>query len=185
MQSSLPVEQRTQCVHTTARGTQCSRLARAGEQKCQQHAGHAQARTPTAIDDTRQEAFFSFLKDGLSLDHAASLAGIPRSTVYDWLRRAKEPTASDAYRAFAAGVEVARAELERKALRSLLRAAEKGEWRAGVRLLELLDPETFGRRGTGRPAGQMGMGELGAAEDNPRQPDNVVPIGRKSAGGDW
>lgn len=184
LQSSLPVEQRTRCVHTTNQGTRCTRLARAGEDACRQHAGRAQPRTPTAISPDEQEEFFEALKLGLSIDRAAVIAGIPRSTVFDWMRRAQEPQASPVYRDFLAGVELARVDWEKRSLEQMAEMA-KTDFRALRWMLETLAPERYGRNAAGRSDGQLDLGDLGGAKDNPREKDNVVPIRGPREAPDW
>lgn len=184
MQSTLDVAQRTRCTYTTRRGTQCSRMAHAGEELCRQHAGRAQARTPTAISEEQQVALCEALELGLSLDRAIVFAGLSRSTVYEWKRRAAAPNASDVYRAFEARIEVARVRWEKTTLENLNQQARNGSVAAGTWLLERLVPERYGKKAVGRTAGQMDMGDLGGAGDNPRAKDNVVPLPVKEAP-DW
>jgi len=149
-QTALPVEQRAKCIHLKKDGTRCTRWARAGEDRCRQHAGMAAPRQPTALDDDAQDRLFDALKAGLALEDACVLAEVSRSTVYDWLAKARQEGTHPRYREFEAGVERARLSLERTTLEQLTKEAAKGNVRAMTWLLERLHPERYVRRAGGQ-----------------------------------
>lgn len=188
-QPPLPGADRQKCVNVTRAGVRCTRWAYSDTDRCRQHGDLVKARTPTGLSDDDQARLFAALEDGLALDQAVVEAGVARSTVYDWLIKAKEAGSAPEYAAFAAGVERARTKLERATLRNMAAAARKGNFNAQKRLLELVNPERYGRR-PALPAGQLELGTTPkrrrpAAADDAQ--DNVVELrpGVGSNGADW
>jgi hypothetical protein len=173
-QTTLPVDQREKCVKLKTDGSRCTRWARAGADMCGQHAKLTKARTPTGLSPDVQDGIFAALKDGPTFEQACTIAGASRTTAYAWLAKAEEPGSSDEYRAFAAGVELARLHLERQTLEQLAAAAKKGDVRAQTFLLGRLNPERFGR-----PPGQIRMpvdAKPARGDTDDEQSDNVVPL---------
>lgn len=187
-QPALPGADRQRCVDVTRGGSRCTRWAYSDTDRCRQHGQLVKARTPTGLSDDDQARLFAALEDGLALDQAVVDAGVARSTVYDWLIKAKEAGSAPEYAAFAAGIERARTKLERTTLKNMAIAARKGNFNAQKRLLELVNPERYGRRPS-LPVGQL---ELGTTPKRRRpagddDQSNVVELrpGVGSNGADW
>lgn len=189
-QSPLPGTDRQKCIKLTRDGSRCTRWAYSDTDMCRQHGKLVKARTPTGLSEQDQSILFDALKLGLGLDEAVIVAEVSRSTVYDWLARAKQADSAPEYAAFAAGVELARTHLERRTLGQMAKAADKGNVRAQIYLLEhVANPQRYRRRSG---AGQMALGvdapkrRVAAAADEGDVPDNVVPMRPAGgAGADW
>lgn len=183
-QAPLPGADRQKCIAPKRDGTRCTRWAYSDTDFCRQHGDLVKPRTPTGLSLDDQDRLFMALKDGLALDQAVVVAGVSRSTVYDWLRRAKEEGSAPEYALFAATVDLARTELERKTLRQMAAAASKGNVRAQIYLLEHTNPERYRRAGG---AGQLALPTT--PKRRPREeddmPDNVVPMRPVSGDADW
>ncbi len=184
----LPGVERARCVDVTRAGTRCSRWAFGDTDRCRQHGELVKPRAPTGLSPDDQDALFGALRAGLALDQAVVVAGVSRSTVYDWLRRAGEVGAAPEYAQFAAGVELARTELERLTLEQLAVQAKRGNVRAQIWLLERVNPDRY-RAGASRAPGQLGLGitpkRRRARDDGDEVPDNVVPMRPVSGDADW
>lgn len=186
-QQELPGEERRRCVELKTDGTRCSRWAYSDTDRCRQHGKLVKPRTPTALCAADQAALFDALKDGLALDEAVVHAGVSRSTVYDWLARSRESGSAPEYAEFAAGVERARTELERRTLRDMARASAKGNVAAQKFLLQHVNPARYGHRRAGGD-GQLQMPtetkrKPRSAEDE--MPDNVIEMRPVSGDADW
>lgn len=79
---------------------------------------------------------------------AARMCGIPKSTFYYWLEKAKESECAAIYRELLDTVEKAQAEAETRATEIILKAAESGQWKAALSLLERRFPQRWGPRQT-------------------------------------
>lgn len=186
-QQALPGEERQKCIHPKLDGSRCTRWAFSDTDMCRQHGDLVKPRTPTALSEDDQAALFEALKDGLALDQAVIVAEVSRSTVYDWLSRAKESGSAPEYAEFAAGVERARTYLERETLQQMAKAAKKGNVAAQKYLLEHTNPGRYGRR-AGAGDGQLQMPtepkrRPRSAED--AMPDNVIEMRPVSGDADW
>lgn len=184
-QPTLPGADRRRCVELKRDGTRCTRWAYSDTDRCRQHGDLVKPRTPTGLTEAGQDALFEALKTGLALDQAVVVAGVSRSTVYDWLARAREVGSAPEYAEFAATLELARTELERKTLEQMAAAARKGNVRAQIYLLEQVNPERYVRA---RGAGQLALPvtpRRRPASDDDDGPDNVVPMRRVSGDADW
>lgn len=183
-QTPLPGTDRQKCIELTAAGTRCTRWAYSDTDRCRQHGELVKPRTPTGLSAADQEALFDALESGLALDEAVTVAGVSRSTVYDWLSKAKVEGMSTEYAAFAAGVERARTELERKTLKQMSAQAAKGNVRAQIFLLQMINPGRY----SGKVAGQMRLPtepKRKPANDEEEVPDNVVPMRPVAGNADW
>lgn len=83
---------------------------------------------------------------GLTLTAACGVAGVSRRTVNKWLAEGKRldrlnPESDAPLAAFARMVQGARA----VAACNVINSASKYDWQAAAYMLELLDPDTFGR----------------------------------------
>src|SRR5438128_2700615 len=106
-QPPLPGADRQKCVDITRAGTRCTLWAYSDTDRCRQHGDLVKPRTPTGLSDEGQHELFEALRAGLALDQAVVVAGVARSTVYDWLDRAKDEGCAPEYTLFAATVELA------------------------------------------------------------------------------
>ncbi len=188
-QPQLPGAERRRCIETKADGTQCTRWAYADTDRCRQHGQLVKPRTPTGLSDDDQSRLFEALEAGLALDEAVTVAKVSRSTVYDWLSRAKESGSAPEYAAFAAGIDLARTKLERVTLEQLAKEARRGSVRAQIFILEHVNPARYGRR-PALAAGQMALGTAprprrAAGDDDGELPDNVVPMKPVGGNADW
>lgn len=183
-QTPLPGADRQKCIELTAAGTRCTRWAYSDTDRCRQHGELVKPRTPTGLSAEDQAALFEALEAGLALDAAVIVAEVSRSTVYAWLDRAKQEGTSPEYAAFAAGVERARTELERKTLQQMSEQARRGNVRAQIFLLQMLDPARY----SGKVAGQLRLPtepKGGRKDVDGDVPDNVVPMRPVAGHADW
>lgn len=104
---------------------------------------------------TRGEAIVHYLSRGLYVEDAAALAGVHRSTAFDWIARGEEwldveddakiPEREIVYRDFAVSVENARSIAVEEALDSIRVAAREGQWQAAAWFLERTKPGRYSR----------------------------------------
>lgn len=107
---------------------------------------------PKEVVMTVAEAVVAVLRSGCSIDTAASVVGIHRTTIYDWIARGEEfrgaekvPAAERRFSDFADAVTRAREVVVQMALDGILEAG-KADWRAYAWFLERSRPDEFGRR---------------------------------------
>lgn len=86
------------------------------------------------------------IRQGATLDAAAAYAGVARSTFYDWIRRGRQPSARNPYKAFVAQLDEALASFEVGAIAQIAKAGADGEWQASAWRLERRFPDKYGRR---------------------------------------
>lgn len=120
----------------------------AGQERCASHLGRARRRL--GLTDALEGELCQMLRAGVYLETAALAAGVPKSTVYDWLARgqAAPPGArgdEGRLRRFADEVERARARGEAHLVTSITRAARDGDWRAGAWLLERTQVDRYAK----------------------------------------
>lgn len=85
------------------------------------------------------------ISDGVDYERACKSAGISPRTIYNWKNRADH--GDEAARAFVQALEMAEADVERRATRNTLRAGEFPQfWAANMTFLERRYPERWGRR---------------------------------------
>jgi hypothetical protein len=125
------------------RGEQCRNNAVAGHDVCSVHLGVA-VRTTLFSQDVA-DRLVTMLRAGNYLHVAVSAAGIGMSTYRDWMRRGRSQKLVDVeHREFRARIESARAEGEARMVAVIARAAQEGDWRAALSLLEREFPERWG-----------------------------------------
>ena len=119
--------------------------------QAEQIAGLYETRPPqvghpsTLSDPDKVQQFLAAISDGNYRETAAKLAGIPKSTLYNWLKLAE--AGNEAAIAFSDALEKAEAYAESKAVRNTLRAGELPQfWAANMTYLERKYPEKWGRR---------------------------------------
>jgi len=133
----------TRCSAQTVHGEQCKGWAVHGSDKCSAHLGRVGR--PTTFDEQLGERLVTMLRSGCYLGVAVSAAGVPMSTFKDWLRRGRSEKLEDRpYAVFRERVETARAEGEARMVAVIARAAQEGDWRAAITLLEREFPERWG-----------------------------------------
>jgi len=131
------------CVAQTVRGEQCRASAVHGSDRCSAHLGRVGR--PTTFDEQVAERLVTMLRAGNYLGVAVSAAGVPMSTFKDWLRRGRSQKLDDRpFAVFREKVESARAEGEARMVAVIARAAQEGDWRAAITLLEREFPERWG-----------------------------------------
>lgn len=86
------------------------------------------------------------LERGHFLEVACALAGLPRSTVYKWLKVGGKPKSKPIYRAFVDAVNEAEAKGEDRPVAVLEKAMNKGDTKAAAFLLERRHHRRWGRR---------------------------------------
>lgn len=98
-----------------------------------------------AIDAAKAQTLLDGVAVGMSLDDSCQLAGVPRSTFFDWIRKGRQPGARKEYRDLVAKVDLALAQFKQRQLAGI-DAAGGEEWQARAWLLERKFPSEFGRR---------------------------------------
>lgn len=164
-------DNRPPCTGRRADGRPCAAKALPGTSRCWHHSYKVPGR-PTKLTAELQETIIDAVLDGAYLETAAQAAGINKTTLYRWLRRADEAEAV-ALEQFDSDSEPELAELYnhidpaewvyldfRHALKSteawaeleLLRMARRGGngWQAQMTVLERRHPAKWGRRDTTR-----------------------------------
>lgn len=146
------------CRGTTKAGRQCRKKALGGEQYCAQHLGGPVGGRPSVLTDEVQERIVAIVKGGSLIETAAAVAGVGRSTVYEWISRGE--SGEEPYAVFAAAVAQAKAEGMARNVTLVARAGAK-DWRAAAWLLARQDPDVYGQPAAVRVPG----GGDGAATD--------------------
>lgn len=98
----------------------------------------------TKLTRQRQEIILKTIREGASNRAAAAQAGVPESTLYDWLVRGQGD--EEPFRTFRSAFEKAKADREAKFVGLIQQAAEDGTWQAAAWYLERTDPEHYGRK---------------------------------------
>jgi hypothetical protein len=114
---------------------------------------------PTALTQKVQNEIIRFVRLGNYIETAAAVAGVARSTVFDWLRRGAREGAGP-YWEFSVAVRKAQAEAEATDLACVQLAARK-DWRAAAWRLQHRFPSHWGGARALAPEGDWD----GAEED--------------------
>jgi hypothetical protein len=131
------------CTSTTAKGKPCRNHAVRGTDKCGPHLGVTHR--PTTFSQDVADKLVVMLRAGNYLHVAVAAAGVPMTTFKDWLRKGRSPLLVDLpFVEFRERVESARAEGEARMVAVIARAAQDGDWRAALSLLEREFPERWG-----------------------------------------
>lgn len=110
------------------------------------HGGEREgAGAPTKLDDDLTGKICQAIRAGNYMETAAAYAGVPRSTLYDWLKRGRDRPDS-VYGALVEQVELAVAEAEVRDVALIAKAADDGVWQASAWRLERRYPDRYGRR---------------------------------------
>lgn len=101
---------------------------------------------PTKLTPAVHAAIVASLRSGAYLETAAAGAGVSKTTVHSWLKRAEdEDDSGPPFVAFRRDVEEARAKAEMDAIHVVLAAAPQ-TWQAAAWYLERAFPARWGRR---------------------------------------
>jgi len=98
---------------------------------------------PTKLTDELTNEITRFIREGNTPAISATLAGISRSTYFNWMSKSfnKEPE----FLEFSESIERAVAQSVSLRIKEITTASKKGSWRASAWILERLAPESFGR----------------------------------------
>lgn len=100
---------------------------------------------PTSLNPETHHKIVMYIKAGGYIETAAVAAGVHKTTLYDWLKKATKEKEGP-YRAFADDVDKALAESEMMDVGRISKAAQDGVWQAAAWRLERKHPERWGRR---------------------------------------
>ena len=98
---------------------------------------------PTKLTPRVAKVIVQEIRDGNYIDCAAAVAGIPRQTVFQWLRKGATEDAVEPYASFRKRVLKAQGEAERDDVGNL---KGTGDWRASAWRLERRHPDRWGQR---------------------------------------
>lgn len=132
--------------------------------------GEALARRgqPTALTPEVERVICSAVRQGLSIEGAAELAGVGRSTAYGWFKRGAEDPEGP-YGPFVVALAQAQAAFEASALGHISAAAAEGTWQAAAWLLERRLPRRWGRQERGELTTEAGD----AGDEPPPTPEQL------------
>ena len=136
------------CTAHTQAGRRCRRPAASGREVCCVH-GAARVGRPSKLTDEVAKKICDAVRAGSYLSVAARHAGVSETTVYEWLRRAREPRADPRLVAFAEALDKADADGEVHTIGVIRREIGRGNSRAGFEFLARRHPERWAR---GRPS---------------------------------
>ena len=112
------------------------------------HSG-AKVGRPAKLTEEVEKRICDAVRAGSYLSVAARSAGVAESTVYEWLREARQEGADERLVAFASALDKAEADGEVHAVSVVRREIARGNVRAAFELLARRHPERWGR---GRPS---------------------------------
>lgn len=99
----------------------------------------------TLNDPDKVQQFLAAISDGNYRETACKLAGIPKSTLYNWLKLAEQ--GNEAAQQFSDALEKAEAQAEADLVCNVKAASKLPQfWAAGMTLLERKMPDKWGRR---------------------------------------
>ena len=132
------------CTATTAAGKPCQKPAMAGHEVCQPHSGGQVGRRSRLTDELQRE-ILDAVRAGSYLAPAARRAGVSDKTVYEWLRRGREPGAPPRLAQFAVAYERAEAEGEIHLVAITRRQVAAGDGRLALELLARKHPDRWAK----------------------------------------
>ncbi|MGB9937068.1 MAG: hypothetical protein ACPK7O_05060 [Methanobacterium sp.] len=100
---------------------------------------------PSKLTKEIREEIASFLKAGCFIETACVMAGINKTTYYDWMKRGEKSSRYDKYRKFYEAVTHALSWSQARDVAIISKAAEK-DWRAAAWKLERRYPEKWGKK---------------------------------------
>lgn len=126
----------------------------------------------------------TLVSDGVPLEVAAKASGISSRTYYRWFKRGEEAK-TGLYCQFWQSLTRAKASSEARLISVVTRAADNGEWRAAIALLERLYPDRYARHRQSRTGSQEAQsgpwrfvvgGDDGSGYRQYKRPDSGVDI---------
>ena len=100
---------------------------------------------PIKLTPTMQSELAELIKAGNYVEVACDLAGIHRSTYYDWMKKARASKRANRYTAFSDTIKKAHAFSEARDVALIARAGEK-HWQAAAWRLERKYPDRWGKQ---------------------------------------
>ena len=98
---------------------------------------------PAKLTDELTSEITHYIREGNSPAASATLAGISRSTYFNWM--SKGSNKEQGFLEFSESVERAVAQSVSLRIIEITTASKKGSWRASAWMLERLAPESFGK----------------------------------------
>lgn len=136
------------CTATTIGGSRCRKGVLPGLEVCATHGGRpGRPGRPTILNDELASRIVAVLRAGGHVETAATVAGVARARISEWMRRG-DPAGNEPrdapFRRFRERVEQARAECEARNVALITQAATQN-WQAAAWLLERSYPERWAR----------------------------------------
>ena len=100
---------------------------------------------PSKWEESRVEELVKWLKLGYYIEDACTMAGIGKTTYYNWIAKAEQEEGPE-YVEFMNAVKKARAEAEGAHIMNIRRAADNGVWQASAWFLERSHPKKWGKK---------------------------------------
>ncbi len=139
------------CTANTRGGRRCRRPALAGREVCVVHSG-AKVGRPSKLTDEVEKRICDAVRAGSYLSVAARHAGVSETTLYGWLRLAREDGADPRLVAFAAALDKAEADGEVHTVGIVRREIARGNPRAAFEFLARRHPERWSSHRPPAPA---------------------------------
>ena len=98
------------------------------------------------LTDETQRRIVEAIRAGNYIETAAQYAGVNKTTIYAWLKKADDPDQDPRYAEFRNAVEEARAQAEARNVMLIQKAANEGTWQAAAWYLERTAPHRWGRQ---------------------------------------
>jgi len=131
------------CTAKTKAGERCRRPAVGGGEVCCVHSG--KSGRPSKLTEEVEKKICDAVRAGSYLSVAARCAGVSESTVYEWLRLARQDGADERLVAFAGALDKAEADAEVHTVGIIRREIARGNVRAGFEFLARRHPERWAR----------------------------------------
>ena len=121
---------------------------------------YSAAGVPSSMTEAKLALFFGAMQNGTPTELAAAVAGIPRRTLYNWLKRGRESDEPDCpYYRFALGVEAAKGNVVNMMSSVVLDAIRSGDGHLALKALATYYPNYYGPNQT--------AGELADSSEEP------------------
>ena len=98
---------------------------------------------PAKLTDGLTSEITHYIREGNSPAASATLAGISRSTYFNWM--SKGSNKEQGFLEFSESIERAVAQSVSLRIKEITTASKRGSWRASAWMLERLAPESFGK----------------------------------------
>lgn len=102
---------------------------------------------PSKLEPNVQKILENAIAKGASIQAACSMAGIAKSTYFNWMAQAREDREAgrqSEYSEFLDQVDTSRAEQILRLHRKIYNAGMNGSWRAAAWMLAMINPERYG-----------------------------------------